>query len=240
MSFVKFAGGVLGQQGGGAAFNPETDMTGLHSLFWAEGTQFVARAYANTDPVGTWDNETGESDAVEATNQPTYVASGINGQPSVLFDGNDILQSAAFALNPSYTAGVTVIAIADRDPGLDGALFDDRSAEQRIFSASGTWRLRAGAAVDSAVAVDFVPHLFVATFDGSTGNETLTLDGTQIINANAGSNTLTGVTIGGRASGGQWVGSIAFVAVVVGNAAAMGWWADFEAWVTSHYGITIA
>ena len=81
--------GVPGPVAAGG-FNPETDIT-WHSLFWAEGTDFVAEGYGDTDPITTWPNETGESDATQATGsrQPLYTAShaSLNNQPAVDFDG---------------------------------------------------------------------------------------------------------------------------------------------------------
>ena len=111
-------------------FNPETDIT-WHSLFWAEGTGMTAQGYSNGDPVGTWPNETAESDATEATNQPTYEASNtnLNSQPAVDFGAaGDFtkLVATSFTVDPSSPWSLVVIGdlTASASGGLAGGDVD--------------------------------------------------------------------------------------------------------------------
>lgn len=231
---------------GAPAFNPQTDIT-WHSLFWVEGSDFIAQGYVDTDPVGTWPNETGESDAAHATNQPNYSASdtALNDQPAVVFTNanKDVLQTSAFASNPSYPVSIVVIA---RGIGTGKHYVDGRASSNRnVIFRDADWRLFAGSTVGSDTATA-APVFAVAKFDGSTGADTLTINGVLKVNANAGSQTLTGLTIGSNylAAGASAIsflsGAVALVGIYEGDITADGAWDDFKAWVTSHYGIAIA
>ncbi len=57
----------------------------------------------NGDPVGTWTDRSGNGNSAaqaNLANQPSYVISGINGLPTVRFDGNDFIGTTASFGNP--------------------------------------------------------------------------------------------------------------------------------------------
>jgi hypothetical protein len=236
---------LLAASGAAGPFNPETSIT-WHSLFWAEGTDFVAQGYSDTDSVTTWPNETGEQDAAEATNPPTYdaVNTEFNNQPVVDFDGtNDTLATAAFSSGPSYASGVSFVVIGRTENPEVGAFFEGNTVNNALFDSTGErdleqYRIQAGAAITSAVTtVNTSAHLHVVFFDGSTGSDTLTTDGTSLISGAAGSGQATLIKMSASA---KLSGQIAFLGIYEGDITANGSWANFETWVTDHYGITIA
>lgn len=225
-------------------FNPQNDIT-WHSLFWAEGTDFVARGYSDTDSVGTWDNETGESDATEATNKPTYdaVNSAYNDQPVVNFGtSTTILKTANFSSAPSAPNSVVVIGnwglLVSYLTIFDG---NDSTKRQALLLKAGAaqYDLYAGTEVFGGTP-NTNPHLFVTYFDGSTGNDTLEIDGVGTIDTNAGSGTIDGLTIGNLivSPGNCFKGNIALIGIYEGDITADGQWSNFTAWVDEHYGIT--
>lgn len=133
-------------------FDPETDIA-WHSLFWAEGTAFTALGLSDTDQVSTWPNETGESDATQATsaNKPTYDAShaDFNNQPVIDFtpgSSGQFLQTAAFSANPDYTDGVSIVIIVQLDATNNERYFLDgiTSSQHVLRCIGGKWGLYAG------------------------------------------------------------------------------------------------
>lgn len=228
----------------GGGFNPETDIT-WHSLFWAEGTDFVAHGYSDSAKIGTWPNESGEIDATQAGAdgvKPSYdaVVPALNDKPAVNFDGNDLLQ-ATFSTGPSSSlVSHVIVGQATTNPVVwcGVSMNNDRP---KMFAGSGIgWSMFAGVTL-SGSAVDTSPHLLVGVFS-SSGGDTLHLDGALDATGDAGSTlNTTSVTLGRNADSTQyWTGPIALIGIYNGDITADGSWADFESWVTSHYGITIA
>lgn len=223
-------------------FDPETDIT-WHSLFWAEGSDFLAQGYSDTDTVTTWPNETGESDGA-ADGAPVLDIDGVAGQPAVVYNGSNSHATSAFSVNPSYTSGVTVVVIG-RQVGSDGGnrfLFDGIGASNRnaVFRSGGTGGvIYAGSSQNNASFTNDADFGLTA-FYSTSGNEVLTVDGVETVNAAAGSQTLTGLTIGENyagSNGGTW--RVAFFGVYEGDITGDGSWADFQSWASSHYGVTI-
>jgi len=114
-------------------FDP-TDITGLQlwldaddidTLFTesTKGTQVAS----DGDPVGAWDDKSGNNkDAIQATgvNRPTYKAPGMNGVPSLLWDGvNDYMENTfqnILSGNEAFT--VFVVSNDNNDGGTHGGL----------------------------------------------------------------------------------------------------------------------
>jgi hypothetical protein len=226
------------------SFDPETDIT-WHSLFWAEGTDFVAQGYTNGNAVGTWPNETSEKDATEATNKPTLTATNasFNDKPTVDFSANTAhkLVTDNFTSNPVYPISVVVVgSIRDLNNAVivDGNDASNRNTIQR-GDPNTRWQIFSGNSVFTTGA-DANPHLFVASFKGAAGNSTLSVDGTQVINGSSGSGKIDGVTLGNYPLGGFSGGNLALCAIYSGDITQDGEWANFKTWVEDHYDITIA
>ena len=79
------------------------------SIFWldAANSDSFGAPIVNNDPVSQWNDLSGnDNNAIQVTPsyQPTYVTNGINGLPSLDFDGgNDYLETQNMVLNPANT-----------------------------------------------------------------------------------------------------------------------------------------
>ena len=183
--------------GGGGGFNPETDIT-WHSLFWTGGTDFLAQGYADSDPVTTWPNETGEADATEATNPPTLrdPGTGLNSQPVVYQDGltNHSLSTGAFSVAPDYTNGVSVVSIVY--PFSQSRYYYDGLNETTGRNASyraTSWQYHAGTLRSSGISTT-VGTLIVDHFPGDGGGGGYCdVDGVRGTTLSPGTGKLTGL-----------------------------------------------
>jgi len=150
------------------------------------------------DSVSTWADETGNGNDVTAGSAPTYVASGINGNPSVDFASNRLDTSITTTSQP-----ITIIAVVEQvDNSGDNRLTSGGSEDfdlqidvpndrYSIFDGSGV----AGGSPDGT------PHVFTGVFD--TGNSALRIDGIQIASGSVNGADLTGITLGERYVGGD-------------------------------------
>lgn len=225
-----------------AAFDVETSIN-WHTFFWAEGTLFQGEGYSNGNDVTTWPNETGESDLAEATNPPSYITSGIGGQPSVTGDGTEYMQTSAFSVDPTYPATIVLIGSYDGNTGFTRYIFDSlTSGNQNALVHTGTpaWQIRAPTA-QSGGSGGNAEHFLRATFDGSSGNDTLHVDENLAINANAGDRTLDGITLFANLSLGFIANAtVSLFGIYEGDLSADSNFDALKAWVTDHYGITLA
>lgn len=219
-------------------FNPETDIT-WHSLFWAEGSDFLALGLADTDAVTTWPNETGETDATGSG--PTYSAEGMNGvRPSVTFTTRGI-RTASFASAPDYTSGVSIVAVVSQaDSSGDRRVADGIAGRNIVYSTGTGYGIYAGGFVPGASNSHepFYSSLVVGWFDGGAANDWIDVDDVRSATGAAGAGQITGLTIGADQSGDTvipWKGEIALLGIYEGDVTADPAWADFVAWVTDHY-----
>jgi len=65
----------------------------------------TALSLSDQDTVSTWGDELGSADLSATTGSPTYLSDGINGNPSVATDGDDLTVSS-FGVTPPYTVAV--------------------------------------------------------------------------------------------------------------------------------------
>ena len=234
-------------------YSPEVDTT-WHSLWWTEGTDFVANGYSDGADVSPWDNETGESNLTQATagKKPHYRAShtALNSQPAVEFASasSQILQTAAFSVNPDYTAGVTIVMIFDgvglgvADQCFDGIASGNRNLVGTNWSGGGEeWGWFAGSERFSSDSTQ-AASLLVSYFPGAAAvTHFMELDGTDISPADPGNDTLTGVSLGGKWNDSEYANIFYSLAgVFEGDFTADGSYADFTDWAETHYGLTIA
>lgn len=232
-----------------SSFSP-TDI-GWHSLFWASGGQMLARGYSDGASVGTWDNETSETDATESTNKPTWKASNTsyNNKPTVNFGTaeSSVKLSATFGAGPSSPWSIVTIGNA-ANSGYN-CFYDavDSSHRCHLFrlldGVTPRWQLyQGGATAGKAGTPDGSPHFFVAKHSTS-GNDTLSLDGAAaIINEDTGSHSMNGICLGNYAVLPSYGlgGHLAFVGIYSGDITAHGSWSALKSWAASFYGLTIA
>jgi len=118
--------------------------------------------------VSVWGDASGTGNhAAQSTlaSQPTYVASGINGLPSVRFDGNDFLTSVASFTNPYSIFSVSQMEgsqsfrmVTSQDVNW---LMGNWGGKQSVMHANGWVEYTPGPAADTQ------PHLYAASGDGS-------------------------------------------------------------------------
>jgi hypothetical protein len=160
--------------------------------------------YTDGDDVSQWLREIGSSLYQDQTfDQPTYVESGINGKPSIVFDGaqDDHLTSSGLVNQPAHmflvikmkkTTGENIVVGSDND-----------SEAIRFVKGSSQWKLKAGSEIAGG-AIDTNPHVASALFD--QGNSELRIDGTQVAgpaDGTVGSQNTDNLTFGAE-SGGEY------------------------------------
>lgn len=243
------AASAVRQQTAGGAFDPETSIT-WHSLFWAEGTDFVAQGYSDAGAVGTWPNETSEVDATQSNEpkKPLYEASvtALNNQPAVTFDGTaDTLGTGVFT-GGAISQPVTIVVVGENhDAGTERRYVYDGGTvnEKRMLLAKGQvsdyWSIWAGTWVDSTTAAAAAAFGSVALYKATPA--TLTVDGTAIASGDEGDFPLDGIQIGASfaTTVDFWDGSIAFLGIYEGDITSDGNWSAFQSWVSTHYGVSI-
>lgn len=231
-----------------AATDNPVDMVGWDHAYWVEGDAFVALGLIDGNNVTDWPDEVGTldlSDPTPAAAGPKYRSahSSFNSQPCVDF-------IAGYGLLKGTTGGsssqpLSVVAISRMNTtGTNDFVVDGVDAASRIgFIERGTngWDLFAGNTVryDPGTS-DTNIHLWAGYVNGASS--ALEFDGT-VTSGNAGSNVFKGLCIGGGYDDISFKlnGEVSFVGVYLGgDVRSDGGWADFENWVETTYGITVA
>lgn len=242
-----WSGDVCGG-GGASSYNPLTDWTTppVHAM-WAADPLWTPPADGGA--VSSWRNggSVGTPDFTQGTAaaRPTYDASNaaFGGQPSVNFDGTDDV----LAMDPADIAQpFWLVAVAKSDAatsqgiiGIGANIF----SRLGITSASGgLWALSAGTGT-SGGASDTDPHLFLGKLSGASSD--VAVDGSAIYTADAGTGSLTLLSLGaGNSSttvfGNFLNGDIAYAAVFTSDPTAQPEWADFVDYCENTVGLTIA
>lgn len=251
-----YTAGVGGQYGQAYRTHP-IDMLSPHSYFWADGRAFQASNPTDGGTVGTWHNETGESDATQTTeaDKPIYRASepSFGGRAAIDFDGtNHYLATAAFSSNPDYTNDVSMVCIASVDvlptTAANDILVDGIGASNRnalfVYHISDKWGIYSGTAENfgTTTVATGTGYLVRGLFNNSTGAETLAVDETVENSAtNAGSQTLTGLTFGHQytTTAGEFNGKIALVMIVEGDVSTHPAWPAFLEWARGYYRLPV-
>lgn len=220
-------------------FDPLT--VGWAHAYWAEGPEFVALGLSNGAAVTTWPDEIGTADLSQATStkQPAYQATaGAGGQPAVKADGGDVLHSATIT---TITQPFTLVCILTGEDNDSVPIAGDDGSLRFLYGAGTRWAIYFGNYLQSATTADFgSAHLMVVLASG--GSSQIEKDGTALVTGNAGTGTATSVTLfgGGNTPVNPSVAALSFGAIYSGDARTDPKWTQFKAWVTSHYGITVA
>ena len=188
--------------------------------------------------VSQWDDKSGNGNDVTqgtAAAQPTSGTRTLNGLNVLDFDGNDLLQSGNFssALTARTIFGV---AVSDQTASIayvvDGNVLNNRSA---VGISGAGYRLYQGIGINAGTS-DTSSHIYRAVFDAT---DTLHIDGVSTISGDAGSESMTGATIGAAPSGVlPWDGTIAEVIVIDGTLTA-GEISLTESYLANKWGITL-
>lgn len=191
-------------------FNPK-ELSGLHLWLRADAITGLA-SFAS---VATWSDSSDNGVHLTApapSVRPQIVANMINGKPSVYFDGDRFLTSAAFA---AVTQPRTVFVVCKNLGTSTCSLMDGAAAGGRqsvgYESSQGRLALNGGAAYAGTTPLGSDFHVVACYFDGAASEAFA--DGVSQGVADAGSHSITGYTVGADYLGGGFEGHIAEVVV---------------------------
>ena len=191
------------------------------------------------DAVSTWTDETGNGYDLTAGSAPSYVASGLNGNPIVQFDGSGNYLDAAFT-TVSQAFHIFIVVTQRR--------INTSSSERYMGSADSTnWTFQqladaddvnmfAGSNFNNSGVADTNAHIYSCLYDGS--NTTLRQDGTIIATGNAGTNGMDGLTLGTNNNGDN-PAPIDVAECLVYPMDKSGVQSDVESYLADKWGITI-
>ena len=145
------------------------------------------------DTVSVWPDEQGDNDLNIQTGSPTYVESGINGNPAIAFDGvGDGLEDAGLSVNQPNTTYV----VFEYQSGFDGGRVLSGVSERQLTAwadgSQNNWRTFAGNNLDATT--DIGIQQMTAVFDGA--NSIIREEGVEIAVGDAGTNDLGGLSVG--------------------------------------------
>jgi len=156
--------------------------------------------------VATWSDATGNGYDLTASGGPTYVSSGINGNPVVRFDGVDDSFRTTFATLPQPNH-IFVVAKFRSTDSAENTIIDGDTARHTLGQGGqgDGWFLFAGGGIDDLVYTDPANtnnHIFNALFN--TSNSEIRIDGTSSATGAIQGNGLEGMRVGERQDGGYF------------------------------------
>jgi hypothetical protein len=186
-----------------AGYDTEAGFSSLKTASDGSGSEA-----ADTDAVGYMSDLSGNANhVIQATtgNKPTLAAAGLNSKRCITFDGADSLAITAFAggaetqpntivivfLHGANNAAYQVMMTGGAAGGLNGVYQNN----------STNWGMYAINLIDSGDAADTALHLHAAVLNGASSKQYI--DGTEIVAADAGSQSMDGVTLGSSEGGGS-------------------------------------
>jgi len=175
-------------------------------IVWLDAED-ISTITLNGATVSKWDDKSGEDNHVAqatADNQPVYRAPGgvgINGKASFDYH-NDNLKSDVFAGGPVNQPDTVFLVIQYDSVGGFPHPFDGRTSGEQYYSISSSpyyFRISAGSLVGGGIASINTPYIYEAIFNEA--NSSIIINGNVTGTGNSGTNSLTGVTIGGAYNG---------------------------------------
>ena len=143
------------------------------------------------DTVSVWPDEQGDNDLDTQTGSPTYVESGINGNPAIAFDGDGLEVTGLSVTQPN----TTYVVFEYRSGWDDGRVLSGVSERQLILWAAlnrQNWLTFAGNRLDATT--DLGIQQMTAVFDGA--NSIIREEGVKIAVGDAGTNDLGDLSVG--------------------------------------------
>ena len=184
------------------------------------------------DTVSVWPDEQGDNDLDTQTGSPTYVESGINGNPAIAFNGvGDGLESTGV----SVTQPNTTYLVFEYQSGFDGGRVVSGVSEAQLTepsSFSNDWRIFAGETLNGST--DIGIQQMTAVFDGS--NSIIREDGVETAVGDAGPDDLGGLSVGYDAPADANYADAYVSEIVIVNSGSVD--LDFENYVLEKWGIT--
>ena len=189
------------------------------------------------DTVSVWPDEQGDNDLDTQTGSPTYVESGINGNPAIAFNG-DGLEGTGFSVTQPNTTYVVFEYQSDFD---GGRVLSGVSERQLTVWArdGGKWRTYAGMGDYVVGSTDIGIQQMTTVFDG--GNSIIREDGVETAVGDLGYKDLGGLSVGYDSYGYDNFGNRnyadAYVSeIVIVNSGSVD--LDFETQLLEKWGIT--
>ncbi len=192
----------------------------------------------NLAPVPSWEDQSGaarDASQPDAAKQPLFLASGINGEPGLRFDGtNDFMVTTNWTMNQSVTMAAVAVAaeqnariIVDGKATIDNrmSLYGFNPTDAAMFA--GVEGVRGTCSFATAKTV-------VGVFDGASS--VLRVNGAVLDSGDAGAQTTTGLTIGSvyTTAANFWSGDI-YCVVAFAPALSVGNLAKLEAILRDRY-----
>ena len=145
------------------------------------------------DTVSVWPDELGDNDLDIQTGSPTYVESGINGNPAIAFNGDGLEVTGLSVTQPN-----TTYVVFEYQGGFDGGRVLSGVSERQLAvwanDISKTWSTFAGMSFYLDGSTDIGIQQMTTVFDG--GNSIIREDGVETTVGDAGTNDLGGLSVG--------------------------------------------
>jgi len=157
-----------------------------------------------------FDGSGNEYDATQSdtAKQPTLDKNSIGGRWGMNFDGSgdELINNNSFTTTPATHFWVASLNISpSQEHIVDGNSSNNNDTRQIIRSAGGNWNIYDNSSLNDGTA-DQNDHIFEVVFDGA--NSEIIIDGTSVVQGNAGNGTLKDITIGSARGGAYWEGLI--------------------------------
>jgi len=214
--------------------------SGITAAFGA-GVYTTGNTYSSVVTVSAWADLSGHgNNAAQATasQQPTYSAADANygGQPSVVFTTASTQGlTSSFAVSQPDT--IVIIGTSfTRGAGAGSAFIDTASGSRQLIwlNSSGVFQMYAGSFV--GIAGNFLPHMFMAVYNGASSSLYVDNSQTAAASGNAGANNLASAGIAGIIGTDSLNGSIAEM-IVYNGALGAAQLAQLSAYVKARYGL---
>ena len=215
----------------GGAFTPAS-ITGLS--LWLDASDATTLfqdsagttpATANNDVIGRWADKSGNANHATQTttaNKPLLKTAVQNGKSGLLWDiSNDALATAAFS--SAIAQPLTLIIVGSTQTGASRYMTDgiDGSYRAAIFGNGTTYDIYAGSIGASGLAQSAAVRQFTTIFNGASS--VLRNNGALVsATLNAGTNSLTGLTLGARYSATVPLGGYLFEVMLYSGALSAG------------------
>ena len=150
------------------------------------------------DTVSVWPDEQGDNDLDIQTGSPTYVESGINGNPAIEFNGDGLKVTGLSVTQPNTTYLVFEYHTGFFDNGRVLSGVSSRQLVGWADQSSNRWPIHGGQGFVFGTQ-DINIQQMTAVFDGA--NSIIREDGVEIAVGDAGTNYLGGLSVGYGARG---------------------------------------
>lgn len=191
---------------------------------------------SNGDSLVEWADLSGNGYHLTVGTQPTYRSSGINGNPSVEFDGSNQYLDVAW---PSESQPNSIYAVARLTASQSsGNLYSTETGDgsrQDLFLSSGSWGMYAGNSIIDGSS-DTNPHVLSSLFN--TSNSTFRLDGAQTASGDVRSSEMSGFTVGCRYDQTNFV-AVEFGEILIYPQDKSNIQTDVEQYLADKWGITL-